>query len=153
VIHVERLRATAAAFGTVFRWHWLEWGVQDSNADETVWRQRLASRCGDVGIPFTLVASLDGVPVGCVSVCDDDLDARYPDQGPWLSGMVVVGIARNMSVGRALLSAAADHARETPATELWVWTTEAGPFYERCNYRYAHRKNGLRDRSVLSLTL
>jgi GNAT superfamily N-acetyltransferase len=153
VIHVERLRSAAAAFDQVFRWHWLEWGVQDPTADEAEWRQRLASRSGDFGIPFTLVADLDGEPVGCVSVCYDDRDSRYADHGPWLSGMVVVGPARNMGVGRALLSAAAENASGASATELWVWTTEAGPFYERCAYRYAHRKDGLRDCSVLSLAL
>jgi N-acetylglutamate synthase-like GNAT family acetyltransferase len=67
--------------------------------------------------------------------------------------MVVVGPARNLGVGRELLRAAADGAREAGAAELWVWTTEAGPFYERCRYEYAHRKESLRDQSVLYFTL
>jgi GNAT superfamily N-acetyltransferase len=153
VIEVKRLSADASVFDEVFRWHWLEWGVSTPNADERVWRTQLASRCHDEGIPFTLVASLDGEPVGCVSVCEDDRDARYGDRGPWLSGMVVVGPARNMGVGRELLSAAAEGVRQAAATELWVWTTEAGPFYERCGYEYAHRKENLPDRSVLYAAL
>ena len=153
MIEVRRLSAETPVFGTVFRWHWLEWGVSTPSADERGWRAQLASRCHDEGIPFTVVASLDGEPVGCVSVCEDDRDARYSDRGPWLSGMVVVGPARNMGVGRELLSAAADRSRQEAAAELWVWTTEAGPFYERCGYEYAHRKETLRDQSVLYLTL
>ena len=149
MIEVERLRADASEFGAVFRWHWLEWGVSTPDADERAWRAQLASRCHDEGIPFTLVAALDAEPVGCVSVCADDRDVRFGDHGPWLSGMVVVGPARNMGVGRQLLRAAADRARHAAATELWVWTTEAGPFYERCGYEYAHRKETLRDQSVL----
>ena len=153
MIRVERLRAGAPAFGQVVRWHWLEWGVQDEDADEAEWRARLTTRCLEAGIPFTLVASLDGEPVGCVTVCTDDRDARYTEHGPWLSGMVVTGPARNMGVGRALLGAAAGQARAAAATDLWVWTTEAGPFYERCGYRYVHRKENVRDCSVLARTL
>jgi GNAT superfamily N-acetyltransferase len=149
VIEIRRLRADEQLFGEVFRWHWTEWGVADANADQRAWRATLASRCGQDGIPFTLVASLDEEPVGCLSVCEDDTDARFADQGPWLSGMIVVGPARNLGVGRALVNAAAVAARSASATELWVWTNEAGPFYERCGFRYAHRKSGLRDRSVL----
>ncbi len=153
MIEVRRLSADTAVFGEVFRWHWLEWGVSTPNADERGWRTQLANRCQDGGIPFTVVASLDEEPVGCASVCEDDRDTRYGDRGPWLSGMVVVGPARNMGVGRELLSAAADGARQAAATELWVWTTEAGPFYERCGYEYARRKETLSDRSVLYVAL
>jgi len=149
VIEVRRLSAGESLFGDVFRWHWLEWGVSTPSADERGWRAQLASRCHAEGIPFTVVASLDGEPVGCASVCEDDRDARYGDRGPWLSGMVVVGPARNLGVGRELLRAAADGARQASPTELWVWTTEAGPFYERCGYEYAHRKETTRDASVL----
>jgi GNAT superfamily N-acetyltransferase len=153
VIEVRRLRATETLFDEVFGWHWLEWSVRDPNADEVEWRQRLASRCNDAGIPFTLVAELVGQPVGCVSVCDDDRDDRYADRGPWLSGMVVVGPARNLGIGRALLAGAAEHAMSASAAELWVWTTEAGPFYERCGYQYVRRKDSVHGRWVLSLAL
>ena len=153
VIEVKRLTADAAVFDEVFRWHWREWGVSTPDADESEWRAQLARRCHVDGIPFTVVAALDGEPVGCVSVCEDDRDVRYGERGPWLSGMVVVGPARNMGVGRELLVAAADAARQAAVAELWVWTTEAGPFYERCGYEYAHRKETLRDQSVLYLAL
>jgi GNAT superfamily N-acetyltransferase len=149
MIEVRRLAAGETLFAEVFRWHWLEWGVLDPHADETKWRTQLASRCHDDDIPFTLVALVDGEPGGCVSVCRDDGDDRFADRGPWVSGMVVVGPARNMGVGRALLTAGEDEARDGGCNELWVWTAEAGPFYERCGYRYAHRKESLRDRSVL----
>lgn len=153
MIEVKRLSAANTVFDDVFRWHWLEWGVSTRDADENAWRTQLASRCHHEGIPFTLVAALDGEPVGCVTVCEDDRDNRFADHGPWLSGMVVVGQARNMGVGRELLNRAADGARHSGATELWVWTTEAGPFYERCGYEYAHRKETTRDASVLSVGL
>jgi N-acetylglutamate synthase-like GNAT family acetyltransferase len=111
------------------------------------------SRSGTVGIPFTLLARLEGKPVGCVTVCIDDVDPEYQRYGPWLSGMVVVGVARNMGVGRALLAGAAEQAGAAGVATLWVWTTEAGAFYERCGYEYVHRKTELRDRSILRLTL
>jgi len=153
VILIARLRAADPKVDEVLSWHWHEWGAHDEVADKTVWRARLVNRCSAAGIPFTLLALLEGEPVGCLTVCTDDADASYEEHGPWLSGMVVLGVARNMGVGRALLAGAAEHAQADGAAELWVWTTEADAFYERCGYQYVHRKAGLRDRSVLHRTL
>ena len=146
---VESLREGTELFDVVLGWHWREWSRGEENADWDEWRDRLATRCTPDAIPFTLVAHLEGEPVGCVSLCHDDRDARFADEGPWLSGMVVAGRARNLGVGRALLAATADRARLLGATQLWVWTTEAGPFYERCGYELAHRKASVRDAAVL----
>ena len=96
---------------TVLAWHWHEWSAEDADADIEKWRERLRSRSRLDRVPFTLVARLDGDIVGCVTVCDDDDDKRYADRGPWLSGMLVIGPARNLGVGRRLLRDAAAHAR------------------------------------------
>ena len=150
---VELLRAATELFDVVLGWHWREWSHGETNANLDEWRRRLAARCAPDDIPFTLVAHLEDEPVGCLSLCHDDRDARFAHAGPWLSGMVVVGRARNLGVGRALLDATADRARSLGATQLWVWTTEAGPFYERCGYELAHRKEGVRDSAVLRRAL
>ena len=132
---------------TVLAWHWHEWSAEDADADIEKWRERLHSRSRLDRVPFTLVARLDGDIVGCVTVCDDD-DKRYADRGPWLSGMLVIGPARNLGVGRRLLRDAAAHARDLGATELWLYTAEAARFYERCGYRFAHQKHTIHDNAV-----
>jgi GNAT superfamily N-acetyltransferase len=63
--------------------------------------------------------------------------------------MFVVGRARNLGVGRALVRAAGDTARLFGATELRLYTAEAGPFYERCGWSYLHHKQRPIDNSVM----
>jgi GNAT superfamily N-acetyltransferase len=147
-IRTELLTPDSPLLETVLGWHWDEWS-RFEDGDRDGWRARLRGRARDDDIPFTLVARLDGEPVGCVTVCHDDVDARFADRGPWLSGMIVVGQARDLGVGRALLARAAERARDFGATELWLYTSEAARFYERCGYRVAHRKESLPDNAVL----
>jgi len=146
---VELLRADSSTIDTVLSWHWHEWSGGDENANLDEWRARLQSRTNHDRVPFTQVAHLDGEPVGCLSACDDDRDSRFAEQGPWLSGMFVIGRARNLGVGRALVQAAEETARTFGATELWLYTAEAGPFYERCGWSYRLRKEHPRDNSVM----
>ena len=146
---MEVMSATAPSFDTVLAWHWREWGHAEADADVEEWRGRLAGRCRNDAIPFTLLAHIAADPVGCVTVCNEDRDPRFADHGPWLAGMIVVGPARNLGVGRTLLRAAEQQASIFGASELWVYTSEAGPFYERCGWTFRHRKNGLRDVAVM----
>jgi len=147
-IHTELLTADAPVLETVLGWHWHEWSA-DEAGDLDSWRARLRGRSLVDGIPFTLVAFLDAEPVGCLTVCHDDADARFPDHGPWLSGMLVIGRARDLGAGRTLLADGATRARSSGATELWLYTSEAARFYERCGYRVAHAKESLHDNAVL----
>ena len=52
-----------------------------------------------------------------------------------------------------LLEAVEERTRALGIAELWVHTSEAGPFYERCGWTYAHRKDAVRDESVLTRDL
>ena len=146
---VELLKTNEPTFDVVVRWHQREWSHGDDNANFEEWRSRLDGRCSGDTIPFTLVAYVEADPVGCLSVCHDDLDYRVIDRGPWLSGMFVVGSARNLGVGRSLLRVADQRAQAFGAPELWLHTSEAGPFYHRCGWAFAHRKQGPRDDAVM----
>ena len=138
---------------TVSGWHWREWSYGHADASLDEWRARLVARSNRDRVPFTLVAFVDAVPVGCVSVCDDDLDARFADHGPWLSGMLVIGEARNQGVGRALLCEAEVLARGFGASELWLHTGEAPAFYERCGWSVVSRKQQLDEDTVMRVDL
>jgi len=146
---IELLGDDAALIDVVVGWHWREWSHEDEDANLDGWRARLCGRTNRDRVPFTLVAHLDGEPVGCLSVCDDDLDDRFADRGPWLSGMLVIGRARNLGVGRTLVRAAEEQARIFGVPELWLRTGEAGPFYERCGWLYVLRKEHPRDSTVM----
>jgi GNAT superfamily N-acetyltransferase len=149
---VELLRPDSPLIDLVVDWHWREWSSDHDDADVDVWRAGVSKRTNLSRVPFTLVAHLAGEPVGCLSVTDDDRDERYADRGPWLSGMLVIGRARNLGVGRALVNAEST-ARRFGVPELWLRTETAGPFYERCGWAYAVPKQGLRLAAVMRRAL
>lgn len=150
---VELLQSNSPLVDIVVDWHWHEWSRDHDDADIDAWRSGVRERTSLDRVPFSLVAHLDGEPVGCLSVTDDDRDERFADRGPWLSGMLVIARARNLGVGRALVNAAEDTARRFGVSELWLRTETAGPFYERCGWVYAVPKQGLRLAAVMQRAL
>jgi len=147
-VRVELLGEDSPTLDSVVSWHWHEWGDgSPENLDE--WRARIRSRSNPDRVPFTLIAYLDAEPSGSLSICEDNPDERFADGGPWLTGMFVLGPARNLGVGRELVRVAEDTARRFGATELRLHTAEAGPFYERCGWSYLHRKERPSDQSVM----
>jgi GNAT superfamily N-acetyltransferase len=152
-IRVEMLADHLDLVDTVAGWHWREWSHGHADASLDDWRARIVERSNRDRVPFTLIAFLDTVPVGCVSVCDDDLDARFADHGPWLSGMLVIGEARDQGVGRALADEAVLLARVYGASELWLHTSEASAFYERCGWSVVSRKQQLQEDTVMRIDL
>jgi len=134
----------------VTAWHWREWG-DDADPSEFVeaWADRLARRAGRDTVPFTLVAFLEQEPVGAVSVCWDDLDEELANRGPWVSGMIVRGPARNLGVGRSLLRAAEARSSAAGHKELWLHTGEAAGFYRRCGWQLQRARPGLGRDAVL----
>ncbi len=147
-VHIDLLHAGDPLLETVSGWHWREWSL-GTEAERDAWRDRLSARTGATGIPFTLVARWGDEPVASISVCTDDVDAEFADRGPWLSGVFVLGAARDLGLGRRLLDVAADHARRAGATELWLHTGEAARFYQRCGYTVARPKTSLERDAVL----
>lgn len=150
---VELLTPASPLIETVVGWHWREWSDDHEDADLDAWRVGVSARTNDQRVPFTLVALLDGEAVGCLSVTDDDCDERFADEGPWLSGMLVIGRARNLGIGRALVVAAEDTAHRFGIRELWLRTGTAGPFYERCGWSYVARKQDAQSYAVMRRTL
>lgn len=150
---VELLDSDSAEFNVIVDWHWQQWNRHHDDADLEALRARLRGRTNHDAIPFTLVAWIEREAVGCLSVCQDDVDGRFSDRGPWLSGMFVVGRARNLGVGRALVKAGEARARSYGASELWLHTGEAGRFYERCGWSLVQRKLRLIDDAVMYRTL
>ena len=152
-IRIEMLADHLDLVDVVVAWHWREWSHGHADAVLDDWRARLVARSHRDRVPLTLVAFVDDDPVGCVSLCDDDIDLRYAERGPWLSGMLVIGEARNQGVGRALLREVEVLARRFGASELWLHTGEASAFYERCGWTVVSRKQRLQEDTVMRIEL
>lgn len=146
---VESLADHPDLLDELARWLWREWGTEPV---EKV-RGRLAQRANRDEIPFTVVAFADGEPVGTATVCWDDIALAYAGKGPWLSGVLVRGQARNLGVGRALLAEAERRTAALGYDELWLHTGEAQRFYERCGYELVRAKATVADDAVLKRAL
>ncbi len=133
----------------VAEWHWRTWGKPDDPVDEAAWTAIVGSRLGRDDVPFTLVAFLGDEPVGCLAVCREDVDAEYADEGPWLSGMYVWRRARDLGVGRALVTEAERRVADAGHTALWAHTSEAERFYVRCGWELVRPKEPLRRDAVV----
>ncbi|MGC4109464.1 MAG: GNAT family N-acetyltransferase [Nocardioides sp.] len=116
----------------------LRWRAAGSVGTPGPWIQDTARTAGRDRLPLTLVAmDLDGDVIGAVTL-DSDADADCQAGGsrtPWVLRMVVRPGERRCGVGRLMVAALEDLARENGHDELWV--TAAGDeveFYRRCGW-------------------
>src|SRR5688500_3558139 len=80
------------------RWHSRGWDDEGAGGSEAARTENPRGRAGRDEVPFTLIAFLGDEPVGTLSLCWDDGDERFPDDGPWLTVMFVLGAARNLGI-------------------------------------------------------
>lgn len=82
------------------------------------------------GIPFALVAHLDGRFVGTASVIESDLEER-PDLTPWVAAVWVDEEYRHTGVGTTLVRAAMTGAVAVTRGPVYLCAKRAvAPFYE-----------------------
>ncbi len=151
-LRIELLADHRHLVDTVAGWHYREWGHEGATDSQLVWFANLARRLKDE-VPFTLVALVGQEPAGSISVCWDDADADFADDGPWLSGTYVHPAARNLGVGRALVADAERRAAAEGHTELWAHTREAEQFYARCGWELVRPKVPMQRDAVVRQAL
>ncbi len=116
---------------------WREWGYGDPSPE--AWVETTRREAGGDVLPMTLVAiDGDGHALGAVALgeADDALtDAERAARTPWLLGMVVAPAARLHGVGRDLVAALEDLARDRGHQQVWVVTGDrAVGFYRACGW-------------------
>lgn len=148
-VRVEDLADHIDLVPVLAHWHWREWGDEGSTADEVKWTAVVGARTRRDEVPFTRVAFLGDEPVGCLSVCWDDADTEFADDGPWLSGMFVRPPARDLGIGRRLVEEVEGRARVLGHEALWAHTAEAEGFYRRCGWEVVRAKEPLRRDAVV----
>ena len=133
----------------VAAWHWREWRADEPESAQAKFLAILAARTRRDEVPFTRLAFLGDALVGSLSVCWDDADAEFADEGPWLSGMYVVGAARDLGIGRLLVTDAEARSAALGHRTLWAHTGEAERFYLRCGWEQVRTKEPLRRDAVV----
>ncbi len=128
----------------------LRWRASGKGGTAGPWIEATARDAGRDGLPMTLVAmDLDGRALGAVTLGAADADVSGCDaQAPWLVRMVVRPDERRCGVGRLMIAAAEDLARQHGHGELWVAPGDGDrEFYRACGWSESAEQND--DRSVM----
>ncbi len=116
----------------------LRWRAAGSIGTPGPWIESTARDAGRDGLPLTLVAmDLDGRAIGAVTLGleDDACDQVGGERSPWVVRMVVRPGERKCGVGRLMMSAVEDLAREHGHAQLWVAAgDDEATFYRHCGW-------------------
>lgn len=119
---------------TVAAWHYAEWGHLDPAGSLESWTDGLAQRTCRDGIPTTLAALENEVPVGSASLVEHDMTTR-PDLTPWLAGVYVLPAHRRRGVGSALVRRAMAVAADLAFETLYLYSRSAVALYRRLGWQ------------------
>jgi GNAT superfamily N-acetyltransferase len=116
----------------------LRWRAAGSVGTPGPWIESTARDAGRDGLPLTLVAmDLDGRVIGAVTLGleDDACERACAGRAPWVVRMVVRPGERMCGVGRLMMSAVEDLAREHGHGQIWVSTADDhANFYRHCGW-------------------
>ncbi len=117
----------------------LRWRASGSGGTPGPWIEATARDAGREGLPLTLVAmDLEGQAIGAVTLgpADETVAELCPGVAPWVVRMVVRQDERRCGIGRLMVLALEDLAREYGHDRLWVAPTgEEAAFYRECGWR------------------
>jgi GNAT superfamily N-acetyltransferase len=117
----------------------LRWRAAGGVGTPGPWIEATARDAGRDGLPFTLVAmDLDGRAIGAVTLgrADESVVDVCPGLSPWVVRMVVRPGERRCGIGRLMVSALEDLARERGHDRIWVAAEgEDSAFYRECGWR------------------
>jgi len=117
----------------------LRWRASGGSATPGPWIEATARDAGRDGLPLTLVAmDLDGQAVGAVTLgpTDESVAGHCPDLAPWVVRMVVRPGERRCGIGRLMVLALEDLAREYGHDRMWVVADgDEAAFYRQCGWR------------------
>jgi len=141
-IRIELLADHPEWVPTIAQWHWDEWGHLDPEGSLVKWADGIAKRNNKDRIPITFVAVEKDLPVGSVSVEENDMETRK-DLIPWLSGVYVKPECRSRGIASQLIRSAIDKSQNLDIENLYLYTRSAYGLYrklgwiemEKCHYQ------------------
>lgn len=115
---------------TIARWHQAQWQhISPQHSVES--RVRLYSTYpNSPDIPFCLLATQQGQPVGSASVVECDMESRA-ELTPWLASVYVHPDYRQQGIATELIRRCIDLASQRPAERLYLFTPDQAAFYQK----------------------
>ena len=127
-MHIDFLGEHVELIPQIAAWQFEEWGhlTPGDTLEKRV--ERVQTRSNVDEIPLTLIALSGAVPVGTVSLVENDLPGRE-DLTPWLANLLVPRELRRQGIGGALVERAMRLAAELGHTQLHLFAWEHLDFY------------------------
>jgi len=101
-------------------------------------RRSLEVFTADQSRQAALVATSGGVLAGTCLLVQSELEPCHP-VSPWLAGLYVAPEHRRQGVGRVLVRAVEDQARQRGSCRLYLYTGGASKYYEQLGWSIADR--------------
>jgi GNAT superfamily N-acetyltransferase len=131
----------------------LRWHAAGSVGTPGPWIESTAKDAGREGLPLTLVAmDLDGQAIGAVTLGsqDDAPGLTCGERAPWVVRMVVRPGERMCGVGRLMMTAVEDLARDHGHGRMWVAADDDdADFYRHCGWDDVPEPEAADDRSLV----
>lgn len=125
LINIAYLGYHQEVLPVVASWIYREWSFlyvgKTRHYVEEFLRQRLDTR----RMPLTMVAFVEGKPVGTVSLKESDMESR-PYLTPWVTSLYVVPRWRGKGIGAGLMHAVERKAVRMGKHQLFLFTADAG---------------------------
>jgi GNAT superfamily N-acetyltransferase len=142
---IENLQLHRECIPVIARWHFEPWGPLTGAKTLHSYTRLLEAAAKSSGIPSVLVALLDDVLVGSVSLVASDMSIR-PALTPWLAQLFVAPEHRRKGIGMALVRAASDRIRSFGFRWLYLYTSGGlAQYYEKLGWKIEERVEYLGD--------
>jgi GNAT superfamily N-acetyltransferase len=134
-VAIDLLADHARLVPVVGQMRWREWGHPPEPEDPAWWVDATRREAGRERLPVTWVAlDAHGEALGAVGLAEYDIEERR-DRSPWLIGMIVRRDLRGRGIGRRLAARLEAWAGEHGYRQLWVATSPAPGFYQKCGWQ------------------
>jgi len=133
---------------TVGNWIFHQWWSRRYDSPEVVlgW---LRTHTQKDKVPFTLVALVNGIPVGSCSIIENDCVHR-PQYAPWVAAVFVRPEMRHRGIASAMLQEATAVARRARVRGLYIdCLVETAPVYQKNGWMVYEREVGDKDSVVM----
>ena len=151
MIEIVALADRPEFISLVAQWNWAEWRDLLPCTSCEAFADDLRAKTRRDGIPITLLAFDDGVPVGTVSLLADDLESRS-ELTPWLASLYVAPEKRGRGLGEVMVKHAVGAARGFGIEMLYLYTPGQEAFYHRLGWEHLETTE-FRGRAVTIMTL
>jgi GNAT superfamily N-acetyltransferase len=147
-LELKQLAECPEHFETVGHWIYEQWWKTPDNTPEVLLKQ-LRPHLEKGTFPYTIVAMIDGGPVGSCCVIENDCSLR-PQYSPWVAAVYVKPEKRLQGVASGILQKAFHIAKKLRIKGLYIdcWA-KTSPLYKKNGWKILERDVGQKDSLVM----